>query len=570
MDSRRIPRVRTRALAPLLALGIAGITPTLVAQSGRGASEPLAFTDVTRQAGVTFRHNSGAFGQKLLPETMGPGVVVLDFDNDGRQDLFFANGKAWAGRPPARTLPALYRNTGRGFVDVTRAAGLAIEMYGMGGAAGDYDNDGFVDLFVTGVGGNRLFRNTGKGTFTDVTPRSGVGRAAFSASAAWLDYDNDGRLDLYVTNYVQWQQDKDLRCSLDGRNKSYCTPEIYKGDSPWLYRNIGNGRFEDVTRKAGLHDPTSKALGVSLIDFDADGWMDIFVANDTQPNRLYRNTGKGTFVDEGVAAGVAFNDAGRARAGMGTDVGDFEGTGRPGILIGNFSNEMLSLYRNEGHGLFLDEAPATNLGRDSLLTLTFACFFFDADNDGLLDIFAANGHVADDIARVQPKIGYAQPAHLFRNAGKGRFQDVAGRIPALAQPVVARGAAHFDMDHDGDQDLVVAVNNGPARVLRNDSRAGRALRLSLVGVKSNRSAIGAQVRVTAGGTTRMAMVKSGSSYLSQSELPLTFGLGAASRADQVEVRWPSGHVDRLGPQNAGQTLVITEAKGVTNKVPFGR
>jgi hypothetical protein len=502
---------------------------------------------------------------------MGAGVVVLDADNDGRQDLFFVNGKAWAGRPAARTLPALYRNLGGGrFADVTRASGLAVEIYGMGGAAADYDNDGFVDLYVTGVGGNRLFRNTGKGTFTDVTVRSGVGRAAFSASAAWVDYDRDGRLDLFVTNYVQWQQDKDLRCALDGKNKSYCTPEIYKGDSPWLFRNAGNGTFEDVTRKAGLHDPTSKALGVSLIDYDADGWIDLFVANDTQPNRLYRNTGRGTFVDEAVAAGVAFNEAGAPRAGMGTDTADFEGSGRPGLLIGNFSNEMLSLYRNEGEGLFVDEAPSTSLGRDSLLTLTFGCFFFDADNDGALDIFAANGHVADDIAKVQAKITYAQPAHLFRQVGKARFEDVARRIPALAQPVVARGAAHLDIDNDGDQDIVVTVNNGPARVLRNDSKGGRALRLSLIGVKANRSGIGAQVRVTVGGVTRLAMVKTGSSYLSQSELPLTFGLGQASTVEQVEIRWPGGQVEKLGPQAAGQTLQVTEGKGVTGRVPFDR
>ena len=550
-------------------LAAACLTSTLAAQPQQRS--PLAFTDVTAASGVSYRHNSGAFGQKFLPETMGPGVVVLDVDNDGRQDLFFANGKAWAGRPPARTLPVLYRNVGGGkFADVTRAAGLAVEMYGMGGAAGDYDNDGQIDLFVTGVGGNRLFRNTGKGTFTDVTQRAGLGRAAFSASAAWVDYDKDGRLDLYVTNYVQWQQDKDLRCSLDGKNKSYCTPEIYKGDSPWLFRNLGNGSFEDVTRQAGLYDPASKALGVSLIDYNADGWIDLFVANDTQPNRLYRNTGKGTFVDEAVAAGVAFNDAGVARAGMGVDVADFDGSGRPGILIGNFSNEMLALYRNEGDGLFVDQAPGSAVGRESLLTLTFACFFFDADNDGLLDIFTANGHVADDINRVQPKILHAQPAHLFRNTGRGVFQNVARGIPALATPVVGRGAAHLDVDNDGDQDLVVTANNGPARVLRNDSATGKALRLSLTGVKSNRSAVGAQVLVTAAGATRSGMVRTGSSYLSQSELPLTFGLGQASKVDRVEIRWPSGQVDRLGPQDAGQTLVVTEGKGVTARVPFGK
>ena len=541
------------------------------AQRAAAPASPVAFSDVTGTSGVRFRHVSGAFGRKYLPETMGSGVVVLDVDGDGLQDLYFANGRAWPGRPPSRSVPALYRNAGGGrFVDMTRGSGLATEMYGMGGTAADYDNDGDVDLFVTALGGNRLYRNTGTGTFEDVTQKAGVGRAAFSTSAAWLDYDKDGRLDLLVTNYVQWHVDKDLHCTLDGKTKSYCTPESYKGETPFLFRNNGNGTFEDVTRKAGLFDPASKGLGISLLDYNGDGWLDVFVANDTQPNRLYRNTGKGSFVDEAVTAGVAFNEAGVARAGMGVDAADFDGSGRPGVLIGNFSNEMLSLYRNEGNGLFIDDAPTSSLGRDSLLTLTFACFFVDADNDGLLDIFTANGHVADDINRVQPKVTYAQPAHLFRNLGKARFQDLGRSIPALAQPVVARGAAHLDLDNDGDQDLVVTANNGPARVLRNDSRGGRALRLALIGTTSNRSAIGAQARVTVGGQTRSAMVKTASSYLSQSELPLTFGLGGASKVEQVEIRWPSGQVDRLGPQDAGQTLVVTEGKGVTQRIPFGR
>ncbi|WP_239490047.1 CRTAC1 family protein [Luteitalea sp. TBR-22] len=558
---------------PLAALVVAGLVTGLRAQAPRSAAAApagaIAFSDVTAPVGVTFRHASGAFGKKYLPETMGAGVVVFDADGDGRQDLYLANGKAWPGRPPLRSMPALYRNTGGRFVDVTRASGLAAEMYGMGGAAADYDNDGDVDLLVTALGGSRLYRNTGGGRFEDVTASAGVGRAGFSTSAAWFDYDKDGRLDLIVANYVQWQIDKDIHCTLDGKTKSYCTPESYKGETPFLFRNNGNGTFEDVTRKSGLFDPTSKGLGVGLIDYNADGWLDVFIANDTQPNRLYRNTGKGTFVDEAVTAGVAFNEAGVARAGMGVDAADFDGSGRPGLLIGNFSNEMLSLYRNEGNGLFIDDAPTSSLGRESLLSLTFACFFFDADNDGWVDIFTANGHVADDINRVQPKVTYAQASHLYRNAGKGRFSNVAAGT-ALAVPTVARGAAHLDMDNDGDQDLVITVNNGPARVLRNDSKGGRALRLALVGTRSNRSAIGAQVRVTVGGATRLAMVKSGSSYLSQSELPLTFGLGAASKVEQVEIRWPSGQVDRLGPQDAGQTLVVTEAKGVTQKVPFTR
>jgi len=567
------PRQTLLALA-LAAAVAASLVSALAAQAPRAATTAtgaIAFTDVTAQAGITFRHHSGAFGKKYLPETMGAGVVALDFDNDGLQDLFFVNSRTWPGRPPVRSLPALYRNSGGGrFTDVTRAAGLAVSAYGMGAAAADYDNDGDVDLFVTAVGGNRLFRNTGTGAFVDVTQRAGVGRAGFSTSAAWFDYDKDGRLDLVVANYVRWQLDKDVRCSLDGKTKSYCTPESYAGETPFLFRNLGNGTFEDATRKARLHDPSSKGLGIALLDYNADGWLDVFVANDTQPNRLYRNTGTGAFVDEAVAAGVAFNDAGVARAGMGVDAADFDGSGRPGLVIGNFSNEMLSLYRNEGGGLFIDEAAASSLGRESLLSLTFACFFFDADNDGLLDIFAANGHVADDISRVQPKITHAQAAQLFRNGGRSRFTNVAGASAALMRPVVARGAAHLDIDNDGDQDLVVTVNDGPARVLRNDTRGGRALRLSLVGVKSNRSAIGAQVRVTVDGATRVAMVKTGSSYLSQSELPLTFGLATASKVEQVEIRWPSGHVDRLGPQVAGTTLVVTEAKGITRRVPFSR
>jgi len=533
----------------------------------------VTFTDVTREAGIRFTHENGAFGQKYLPETMGAGVVVFDYNTDGYQDLFFVNSRHWPGRPDSRALPAFYKNNGNGtFADLTRQVGLAVSMYGMGGAAADFDNDGQVDLFVTALEGNRLFRNTGRGTFEDVTAKAGVGRSQFSTGAAWVDYDKDGLLDLFVVNYVQWTLEGDLRCSLDGKTKSYCTPEAYKGVTPWLYRNRGGGTFEDVTERAGLHDPESKALGIALIDADQDGWIDLFVANDTQPNRLYRNSGRGTFTDEAVPAGVAFSEVGTPRAGMGTDAADWAGTGRPGLLIGNFSNEMIALYRNEGDLLFVDEAPMSAIGRQSLLTLTFATFFLDVDNDGRLDIFAANGHVADDIARAQPKITHAQPAHLFHARGNGRFDDIAPSIPALAAPVVARGAAHLDVDNDGDQDLVVTENGGPARLLRNDGGSRhKALRVRLAGTRSNRSAIGATViAAVAGGQRRVGMVKTGSSYLSQSELPLTFGLGQASKVEGLEVRWPSGHVERLGPQAAGQTIVIEEGRGVVKTMPFAR
>jgi hypothetical protein len=429
-----------------------------------------------------------------------------------------------------------------------------------------------VDLYFTDLGPNRLYRNNGNGTFTDVTARAGVGDPGFSTSAAWLDYDRDGRLDLYVANYVQWSVERDLFCTLDGKSKSYCTPESYKGQSGTLYRNRGDGSFEDITRRAGLYDPASKALGVTLIDFDGDGHLDLFVANDTQPNRLYRNKGDGTFVDVAVRAGVAFNEAGVARAGMGVDAADYDGSGRQSLLIGNFSNEMMSLYRNEGTGLFIDEAPTATIGQASLLTLTFACFFFDFDLDGRPDIFAANGHVADDIERVQPKVKYAQPAHLFRNLDGRRFHEVtASAGQALTRPVVARGAAHGDYDGDGDLDLLITENNGPARLLRNDGgNANRVVRVRLEGTTSNRSAIGAKVTLTMdGGAARVAHVRTGSSYLSQSELTVTFGLGRDRRPTGLQVDWPSGRVEKLTAPGPGRLLVIREGQGGVDSRPLG-
>ena len=529
------------------------------------------FSDVTSAAGIRFTHNSGAFGKKYLPETMGAGCAFLDVDNDGWQDLLFVQSSHWPGRKGAPSVPALYRNNRNGtFTDVTRASGLAVEMYGLGVAAADFDNDGDVDVYITALGSNRLFRNTG-GRFEDVTARAGVGDPGFSTSAMWFDYDRDGRLDLFVANYVEWSLEKDLFCALDGRNKSYCTPEAYKGQSPTLYRNKGDGTFENATRKAGLHDPNNKMLGLALIDYDGDGRLDVFAANDTVPNRLYRNKGDGTFTDVALTAGVAFNEAGVARAGMGVDAADYDGSGRQSLVIGNFSNEMIALYANEGKGLFIDEAPASAIGKASQLTLTFACFFFDFDLDGLLDIFAANGHVADDISTVQRTVTYAQPPHLFRNLGSKKFEAVSASMgQAFRQPVVARGAAYGDYDNDGDLDLVVTTNNGPARLLRNDGGPGRMVRVATVGTQSNRDGIGAKVRVTVeGGPARWAMIKTGSSYLSQSELPQTFGLGQASRVTGIEVTWPTGKTEKLPAVPANHAVTIQEGKGVVRSVPIG-
>jgi hypothetical protein len=527
------------------------------------ASGLPSFADVTAKAGIRFRHESGAFGKKYLPETMGSGVAFADLDGDGRPDLLFVNSKRWPGRPGPRALPALYRNNGDGtFTDATRGSGLDVEMYGLGVAAADFDNDGTTDVYLTGLGGNRLFRGLGGGRFADVTAKAGVGGGGFGTSAAFFDYDKDGKLDLFVCNYVDWSIEKDLFCTLDGTHKSYCTPESYKGQSPALYRNKGDGTFEDVTAKAGLRDPSSKALGVAVLDYDDDSWPDLFVANDTQPNKLYRNRKDGSFTDVGMTAGVAFSEAGVARAGMGVDAADYDASGRPSIIVGNFSNEMMALYHNEGTGLFIDEAPTTTIGQATLLSLSFSCFFFDYDLDGRPDIFAANGHVADDIQAVQTRVRYAQPPHLFRNLGGKRFEPAeASAGPDFARPMVARGAAYADYDGDGDLDVAITANNGPARLLRNDGGSrNRYLRVNPVGTVSNRDGIGARVTVTSGGKRQWATVKTGSSYCSQSERPVTFGLGAAAAPVRVEVRWPSGRVDAVDAR-ANETVTVREGAG---------
>ena len=550
------------------ALALGSLFP-LHALGANASGHPLfQLKDVTSQAGIDFRHNSGAYGGKFLPETLGSGCAFLDYDSDGYPDILLVNSMDWPGHKRTRSTLKLYKNNRNGtFSDVTRAAGLDIELYGMGAAVGDYNNDGFPDILITCVGQNRLFLNTGKGAFRDVTKSSGLGnRMAFSTSALWFDYDRDGHLDLLVCNYVNWSPEHDVFCSLDGKNKSYCTPEAYRGETCWLFHNRGDGTFEDVTAASGIFDTSSKSLGVAMLDFDQDGWPDLFVANDTQPNKLYRNLRNGKFKDFAVEAGLAFSADGKARAGMGVDVGDFENSGRPGIAITNFDNEMVGLYRSPSAGQFDDVSLAAGVGGPSKTTLGFGCGFADLDLDGRLDLVIANGHIDDTVRNIRGNVGYAQPPHLFLNLGNGKFQDVVNTNGGdFAAPRVGRGLAFADFDRDGDVDLLLTTNNGPAYLFRNDLHSGnRALRLHLTGTKSNRDAIGAVVRIYHGGETQMRTIRCGSSYLSQSELPLTFGVGKSDRVDRLAVEWPSGTTQEFKNVSTGKAYELHENEVLTD------
>jgi enediyne biosynthesis protein E4 len=554
-------------------LGCAGLASASGLLRARFGSDPSApnpgfqLVDVTSRAGIQFQHYTGAYGGKLLPETLGSGCAFLDYDADGWQDILLINGMDWPGHRRNRATMRLYRNNRNGtFTDVTRRAGLDVELYGMGVAVGDYNNDGFPDIFVTCVGQNHLFKNTGRGNFVDVAHASGLGgRENFSTSALWFDFDRDGFLDLFVCNYVKWSVAEDVFCSLDGVHKSYCTPEAYRGETCWLFHNRGDGTFEDVTASSGIFDTSSKSLGVAMFDYDQDGWPDLLVTNDTQPNKLYHNLRNGKFKDVGVEAGIAFSNEGKARAGMGVDTADFDAFGLPGIAITNFDDEMIGLYRPLGRGLYEDSAVQAGVGLPSKNTLGFGCVFADSDLDGTEDLVVANGHIDETVRNIRGNVGYSQPPQLFLNDGHGSFHDVAPQVgDAFRQPKVGRGLCYGDFDRDGDLDFLMTTNSGPAYLYRNDQRSGnRSIRFHLVGTKSNRDAIGARVQIFCSGLAQSRYVKTGSSYLCQSELPITFGFGKRDRVDRVVVDWPSGRTEEFKNLAAGKFYECIEGKGIS-------
>ena len=530
------------------------------------------FTDITEESGIDFQHTTGAFGEKWMPETVGSGGGFLDYDNDGLIDVFLVNSAPWKGHESdiEQASSKLYKNNGNNTLeDVTEKSGLNFSIYGMGASFADFDADGDMDIYITAVGNNKLLRND-NGFFTDVTNQMNVtgndphegSLPAWSSSSAWIDVDRDGWLDLFVNNYVKWTPELDIYTTRDGKTKSYATPDVYEGESCRLYHNVQGKFFEDITEKAGVLNPEGKSLGVAVADFNNDLWPDLVISNDTQPNFLYINNGDGTFSNKAIAAGIAYDENGRARAGMGIDVADIGNDGNLAIAIGNFSQEPLSLYTQTGSGaLFQDRAGAARLTRSSLLQLTFGLQFIDLDMDGYLDLITANGHIEPEINSVQKNITFAQKPQVFYN-DHGKFIDISDQAgEPFSVEIVGRGIASGDIDGDGDLDVLITVNGGSPKLLRNDSKSNNGyIKVKLKGKKPNMEAIGAKVVVWTNGLKQQRMLHTGSSFLSQSDIrELIFGLGEHQKADSLLVYWPtSGNKKQLENIPSGKTLLIKE------------
>ena len=551
---------------------LASVSACALAIVAAAPAGDIRFTDVTSDAGVAFVHQSSATSNKYLVETMGGGVALFDYDNDGRLDVFFTNGAKIddplpVGKRPdksdAKYWNRLYRQLPDGtFADVTEKAGLTgmpQNYYGMGVAVGDYDNDGFEDLYVTNFGGNTLYHNNGDGTFTDVTGRAGVGASGWSASAGFFDADNDGKLDLFVTRYVDWTFETNRYC---GEKKpgyrAYCHPDNYAGVANILYHNNGDGTFTDVSTKAGIANPNGKGLGVAFADYDRDGYMDIYVANDSVQSFLYRNNHDGTFSEEGLVAGVGFNEDGKTFAGMGVDFADYDNDGQPDIVVTDLSNERYKLFHQNADGSFRDATNTSGLGGLTLLYSGWSTRFLDYDNDGWKDLFVAQGHVMDTIEKTSPNLTYQQPPLLLRNES-GRFSRVEPG-DAFTETWAGRGAAFGDLDNDGDVDVVLSNVGQKAVVLRNDGgNRNNWLAIQTVGTTSNRDGIGCLVKVvSASGLSQSFTVNTAVGYLSASDKRLLVGLGSDATAKLVEIRWPSGVVQKLEDVSAGQMLLARE------------
>ncbi len=547
----------------LLILVLSALSPLYGQQAAKPqpAAGRVQFNEVAVESGITFRHDRGASAEKQMFETFGSGVGVIDFDNDGHPDLFFANG-ANLSQGKASPGNALYRNLGNGkFEDVTAKAGVKGNgMFATGVTVGDYDNDGFLDIYITGYGGAQLFRNQGDATFTDVTAKAGVAAGGWSSSAAWLDYDRDGYLDLFVGRYLDYDMRKPPYCGFKKPGyRMYCEPQLFDGMAALLYHNNRDGTFTDVSRKAGVANPAGKTLGVAIGDIDGDGWPDVFVANDGVRNFLYRNKGDGAFDDITYAAGVGYDINGKALAGMGAEVADLNGDGLPDIFFTAFSDQYNPIYRNLGKLLFDDGTVKAGLP-SSVRTLGFGAKVFDYDNDGLPDIYVTNGHVIDNVALYDQRLSYRQPDLLYRNLGGGKFRDVSAESgPAFRIQHVGRGLAVADFDNDGDLDVVVSDSGGKPLLLRNDGgNRNQWIALRARGRESNRFGIGAKVRVSSGGRTQLREINPYGSYLSTSDTRLHFGLGSAIVV-RIEIDWPSGKKQALDNVRAGQVLLLDEA-----------